>query len=420
MQRIRISLPYYKAIGWEPVVICVDEKYVGGFTDELLSETIPKDIEVHKVKAWPLKITRKLGLGSLSIRSFLFFKKKGTELLNKKKFDLVFFSTSSFHVCALGRYWKEKFGVPFLIDMQDPWRPDFYLDKPKSHRPPKFWLNYEVHKKLEAYTMPHAGGIISVSQAYIDILKLRYEELRNKPSLLLPFGISQKDFDFVTKKRVLPEIINLNNGKINVVYVGAVNKFFLPLIHAFFAAFVQSVTKKEQYHFYFIGTSYSVGNKDKMIEQIAKQLNIGELVTEVTNRIPYFSALSTLLHSDIIFIPGSIDQNYNASKVFNNIFTRKPIFAILNENSPTRKAIEEAKAGFVVSVSSDDEFSTLVKKIKEGMPKLLELRSKGCETDIEALGGYAAKEMVERQANFFNLIVGYELGETKVLQTAFI
>src|SRR5689334_25339815 len=132
MQRVRMSLPYYKEMGWEPVVLCVDESFVSGFRDELLNETIPSDVEVHKTKAWPEKLTRKFGMGSLSLRSYYHFKKKGTELLQARKFDLVFFSTSQFYICALGRYWQKKFGVPFIVDMQDPWRNDFYLGQHTS------------------------------------------------------------------------------------------------------------------------------------------------------------------------------------------------------------------------------------------------------------------------------------------------
>ena len=41
--------------------------------------------------------------------------------------------------------------------------------------------------------MPHAAGLMSVSQAYIDNLLTRYQRLQNKPSLLLPFGVSAND-----------------------------------------------------------------------------------------------------------------------------------------------------------------------------------------------------------------------------------
>ena len=35
-----MSLPYFRGLGWEPVIICVDEQYVEGtYRDELLTET---------------------------------------------------------------------------------------------------------------------------------------------------------------------------------------------------------------------------------------------------------------------------------------------------------------------------------------------------------------------------------------------
>ena len=112
MHRVRQSLPYFKQLGWEPVVITVEEAYAGAYSkDELLLYTVPEDIEIHKVKALPVKHTRKFGMGSLSMRAYWHIKKKGNELLRKNKFHLVYFSTTAFHVMALGPYWKKKFKV---------------------------------------------------------------------------------------------------------------------------------------------------------------------------------------------------------------------------------------------------------------------------------------------------------------------
>jgi hypothetical protein len=402
MQRIRMSLPFYREMGWEPVVLCVDEQYVSGFRDELLNETIPEDIEVHKVKAFPEKFSRAFGVGNLSLRSYYQFKKKGTELLKKGNFDLVFFSTSQFHVCALGRHWQKKFGVSFIVDMQDPWRNDFFLSQKKKDRPRKFRVSHFFNKWMENYTMRHAGGIISVSQSYIDTLKERYPELKSRPALLLPFGIAETDFDMVHKKQVSPEIIDTGNGKINVVYVGVLNKFFIPLIHAFFLAFTDSIKHRDAYHFYFIGTNYAEGSIHRPVEELAKQLGIGDLVTEVPERIPYFSALSTLLHANILFIPGSTDAGYNASKIYNNIFTNKPIFSIFNEKSLVKKAIDDAGAGIAVGVNEQDTIEQMTEKIKAVMPEFEQLHLRNSLTKTEALQDYVARAMVIKQVSFFN------------------
>jgi glycosyltransferase involved in cell wall biosynthesis len=402
MQRIRISLPYYKAMGWEPVVLCVDEKYVSGYRDELLNETIPPDIEIHRVKAFSEKLTRPLGIRSLSLRSYYQFKKKGTELLRKNQFDLIFFSTSLFHVCQLGPYWKKKFGVNFVIDMQDPWRNDFFNHQGPVKKNRKFWINHTINKTMEKNTMPHASGIMSVSQQYIDTLHKRYQELRTRPSLLLPFGVSLKDFDLVKRKNIVPEVINRRNGKINVVYVGVINQFFIPVIKAFFIALKESDFNMEQYQFYFIGTNYFPGTDERLVDKLAHEMNMEHLVTEIPDRIPYFSAISTLLHSDILFIPGSTDIGYNASKVYNNILSGKPILSVFYENSLVKEIVDGTNAGIFVGISENEDVPSLVKKISEIIPMFVKLHLKETPSNMDKLQKHTAKEMVRQQVEFFN------------------
>ena len=405
MHRVRMSLPYYKEMGWEAEVICVDDSYTEGFKDALLNETVPAEITVHRVKALPAAITRKAGLGSLSLRSYYYFKKKGTALLRQKKFDLVFFSTSMFHVCALGRYWKKRFGIPFIVDMQDPWRNDFHLGKPSSERPPKFFVAYTINKWMEAYTMPYADGLMSVSQGYIDELKKRYPTLIQQPALVIPFGSSEKDYELVKKKNIAPAVIQKQEGKVNVVYIGAVTKFFLPLLEAFFKAFHQSGIDKEKYHFYFIGTNYATGVQEKPVEQLAIACGMKSHVTEIPNRIPYFSALSTLSHSDILFIPGSTDADYNASKVYNNILSGRPIFSIFHERSLVKKVIEESNAGVVVSVNERDDEQSLIHKISDRLPDFEQLPAASRVINQTVTDQFSSKTMTIKQVELFNRIV---------------
>ena len=418
MQRIRMSLPYYKGLGWEPVVLCVNDKFVSGYKDELLNETIPADIEVHRVKALPEAVTRCVGIGSLSLRSYYQFKKEGNRLLGGRKFDLIFFSTTLFHVCALGRYWKKKFGVPFVVDMQDPWRNDFFLSKPKAQRPPKFWISHWINKKLEAYTMPYASGLISVSQAYINNLTQRYPVLLSRPCLLLPFGLSDKDFRLVQQKRIRPHV--LKEKKINVVYMGAINRFFLPLIKAFFLAFQKAIANPEAYHFYFIGTNYAPVINRKPVEKIGRELKMEQLITEVPQRIPYFSALSTLMHADILFIPGSSDADYNASKVYNNIFSGKPIFSIFNEKSLVKEAIDETAAGVVVGVLESDTEDALVQKIEAAMPAFEQLHCSQVELKPERLKKYLATTMAEQQTRFFGKVLSQYVAPALFLLNSYV
>ncbi|MES2431356.1 MAG: hypothetical protein V4556_10485 [Bacteroidota bacterium] len=405
MQRIRMSLPYYKAQGWEPVVLCADDKDEIGYRDYLLNDTIPEDIEVHKIKAYPVKYTSKVGLGSLSMRCYFQMKKKGDELLKGRKFDLVFFSTTMFHVCALGRYWKKKFNIPFILDMQDPWRNDYYLKYPKRLRPKKYKFAYNIHKAMEAYTVPHVDGIMSVSEGYISMLKDRYPSIVNVPGVVIPFGTSEKDFEVVKNKNLQPEFIGATNNKINVVYIGAIVPFSVQLVKAFFISFEKNIPNKDDYHFYFIGTNYSVNIINKKIEALAKETNLSEYVTELPQRISYFSALATLKEADILFIPGSMDVDYNASKIYNNILAGKPIFSVFNNRSTVKKIIDESNAGVIVGVNGNETEEQLVSLIDQHIDKFKNLHKEHLSINKEVLAPFFAEYKTMEQVQFFNKIV---------------
>ena len=219
MHRVRHMLRYLEVFGWTAEVIAVDPSYVDlNDSEPLLLKTIPSKISIHLVKAWGKKCTSKFGLGSISMRSFLFFLLKGNQLIKEKKYDLIFFSTTAFHVMALGPYWKKRFGIPFVLDIQDPWRSDHYLKQPSNQRPPKFWISYCLDSFLEKITIPKSDAIISVSSSYINTFKLRYPEF-DGITKVIPFSINQEDFQIASVSNIKLDII-FDPSKINIVYVG--------------------------------------------------------------------------------------------------------------------------------------------------------------------------------------------------------
>lgn len=408
MQRVRQSLPFFSAFGWEAEVMAVDPSFVEAYsTDNLLLETIPAAIKIHWVKAWNATRTRKFGLGSLSMRSFFHFRKKGNAVLKQKRFDLVFFSTTAFHVMALGPYWKKKFGVPFIIDMQDPWRNDFYLNKPKQERPPKFWLAYALDKLLEGYTIPQVDGIISVSKGYVDTLLQRYSGLDKQMLTVIPFSGNELDFALVKKHNLLPSI-RFNEQKINVVYVGRGGHDLGFANEILFRAFQKG--KKEQpslfskVHFWFIGTDYAPkGNGNKTIEPIARQFGVEEHVTEITDRMPYFETLALLKKADVLYVPGSTDTAYTPSKIYPYILAEKPLFGIFYRGSSAVDVMRKTGAGEAVCFDdnvnagtyADQCFSVLAKKLCSGDVQL----------NADAFEPYMAKAMVQKQTNFFQTVL---------------
>jgi len=358
MQRVRMSLPYFKQNGWEAEVVMVDPAYSDAPMDELLLQTIPADITVHTVKAFAKKYTAKLGFGNIAFRSYWFYRKKVNELLSKNKYDLIYFSTTQFAVCVLGAYWKKKFGLPYVIDMQDPWHSEYYRDKPKAQQPPKYWLSYRVNKTLEPLALKQVSGLISVSESYITDLKTRYPQIKDIPAATITFGSFLPDMAIALKNSENFTPL-LATGYKNMVYIGRGGADMHSAISPVFEVFKNLLTQyPDQYshlRFYFIGTSYAgQGQGTPTILPLAKHFGLEEFVVEKTDRISYFHTLATLQQADALFIPGSDDPKYTASKIYPYLLTNKPLLTIFNAKSPANIVLKECGAEYTLSYDDAD------------------------------------------------------------------
>ena len=404
MHRIRQSLPYFEKFGWKPTILSVHAEHVEMAIDQYLVRSIPDDTEIHKVSAYSTTYTRKVGLGNLGIRAFWQFYNKGNEILKSKDFDLVYFSTTVFASMALGRLWKKKFKVPFIIDMQDPWRNDYYLSVSKKERPPKFWFAHRLNSTLENFTIPKVDGLLSVSQGYIDMLKERYPVIKNVPSKVLTFGAAVRDFELLSSLSITPSI-QFDAEKINLLYVGRGGHDMKESISVMFRAFKKGLETNEKFkqcHFWFIGTSYAPdGQGKKTIESIAENNEIGSFVTEITDRKPYFEVLSLLQKTDVIVIPGSDDKNYTASKLYPNILAKKPLLCVFHSNSSVVDVVKELKAGEMVLLDKDNA----VKNCLQSLENIISMIPFEPNTDWDKFKPFTAEEMTKTQCDFFELVI---------------
>lgn len=407
MHRVRMSLPYFGHFGWHAEVVAVDEKYSEMLKDDLLLRSIPSNINIHYVGAFSKKWTSKLGLGSLALRSLWSYRKKVNKLLKQGHYDLIYFSTTAFPVCILGAYWEKKFGVPYVIDMQDPWHSDYYRDKPKDQRPPKYWFSYRLNKYLEPIAMKSVSGLISVSENYINDLKARYREIRNIPSQTITFGAFVPDLEVAESNKQLFAPL-LDAQSINVVYIGRGGNDMHRSVSMLFEALKRGLKSEpkifNKLKVYFIGTSYAPNGRGKpTIQPLARQFGIDNHIVEITNRISYYHVLATLQQADALFIPGSDDPKYTASKIYPYLLTEKPILAIFNSKSPAMNVLNDygVKFAYTYDATSDlmIEVIDFLKKIVDGSL----VRQIYNEAAIEK---YSAENMTRLQCDLFGKIIG--------------
>ena len=406
MQRIRMSLPYFKAFGWDAEIVTIDPAYSEIVRDELLLQSIPPGTRIHYVKALSKSWTSKIGLGSLALRSLKFYRKKVSRLLKENQFDLVYFSTTQFPVLILGAYWKKHFGIPYVIDMQDPWHSDYYRDKPRNQRPKKYWFSYRLNKYLEPIAMRHAGGLISVSENYIDDLKAKYPEMKDIPAATITFGAFEPDLQIANDNLKLFKPL-LDKHSISLVYIGRGGTDMHNSVSKLFKALKRGLDEQpgifKKLKAYFIGTSYApAGQARQTILPLAQDFGISENVVEITDRISYYHTLATLLQADALFIPGSDDPKYTASKIYPYLLIHKPLLAIFNPHSPAIGVLQEYGLkdiyGYGPSAETDSRIFQFLKQLAEG-------KAAAGWLNPEAEKKYSAENMARRQCELFDEVL---------------
>lgn len=362
MQRVRLVLPYLREHGWAAEVLAVEAAQVAAPRDPWLLETLPQDVPVHRVTARSLRWARLPGFGLLASRATAALRRRGDQLLAGKRFDLVYFSTTQFGVHVLGPEWRERHQVPFAMDFQDPWVTDHYRRNP-AEVPPGGRFKYAImdrkDRRQEAQVVRAAAGFTSVSAAYLETLQDRYAELRpDLPSAVMPFPGDQRDFDLVAN--TIPAAPAADSAKTarRWTYIGRGGNDLARAANGFFAALARARQRDDtafrNLRVELCGTSYAPqGRGTPTLAPLAADHGVEDLVVESTDRIPYSETLHRLLTADALFILGSNDRAYTASKLYPYLLARRPLLGILHRESSAFRILTETRGG--VAVGFDDQ-----------------------------------------------------------------
>ena len=411
MQRVRLVLPYFREFGIEAEVLAVDAEGVASPQDPWLVDGLPKDVPIHRVKPLSLRWSKIPGLGTLSLRAMSVLRKAGHVLLREKTYDLIYFSTTQFTTQLLGPEWKKNFGVPFLLDYQDPWVSDYYRDHPEIV-PPGGRLKYRLAHFFNSRNEPRAyrtcSGLTSVSPAYPKQLADRYPEAPVPPSLVIPFPGDTRDLERAREAAVGQSVFDPNDGQTHWVYIGRGGGDMAVAIRALFAALAE-VPRPEKLRLHFIGTSYAAAGAGlKTIEPLAAEFGLEDVVTEHPDRIPYSQTLRCLQDADALVVPGSDDPAYTASKIYPYLLADRPMLAIFHEKSSVTSLVRDVGGGTIVPFTADDSLDELKTRIQAlafghtsenqadrpvSLPQI--------PLDLEKFKPYDARSQAEKLATFF-------------------
>lgn len=357
-QRVRMSLPYYRQFGWEPVVLAVQPQYRADWRDESITGSLPADVEVHRCRAFPREFTRLVGVNNLGIRCVTQLNRAALDLLHRRRFDLVFFSTTQYLVTPLGRLWHRRFGVPYIVDLQDPWRSDYY-ERPGAPNPPGGW-KYQFARftawLFEERTFGSAAGLMSVSPHYFRDLRTRYGWENLPPHAVIPFGAPEADFAFVAANpRTSHALPSLPSGVFNLVATGGLGPPFSHAVRVLLSALRRLRDAQPELaarvRLHFIGTSYAdPEHAAKFAQPIADAYGVGDLVSEFPSRVGYMDSLRIMRAADALVLLGTDDPSYSPSKLYPYYLAARPILALAHDGALLPCLIEHLRCAHLVKL----------------------------------------------------------------------
>lgn len=419
MHRVRLSLPYYRQYGFEPTVLCFEHESTQHPADQRLLESVPTDIRIERVRSRPNLLTRAARVNAVGIRGLPALRAAGMRLLKESPFDLVYFSTTAFPLMTLGPVFERAFGIPFVLDFQDPWYSSerSYLPGTVKNRAARL-----MHRFLEPRVVPHAAGLTAVSPGYLNVLAQRYERVRGMPQAAIPFPSADVDLAIASRMPLdalfadpplsrHPELQDDLQQRCVGLFTGRAGGESGDCLAHFFAALrmvlVDTPGLEHQLRLWFIGSNYSPLDSTSRCQLLADRMGVGSVVRECPTRAPYYSALALQSRASFGLLFGSASKDYNPSKTFTMLATGRPLLAVVPSQTHICKVLHDTGGCAVLPLEEGVPVDTAANDLRRFLDDVQSGRSSVPPANRALLQQFAPDRLTAQQCAVFEQALEY-------------
>lgn len=371
VQRVLKFAKYLPEFGWEPVILTVEKPDAPIYDDSLFND-ISKECKVYRSKGFEpfdlyKKFTGKKGEnipGDVLLKKDITFKeklskwiranifipdakigwlpkavKRGMEIIEKEKIDIIFSSAPPPTTAMIGRAIAEKSGLPWVSDFRDPWLEIVYYQNLKRSK-----LTVAIDSVLEKRALKKADAVTTVSNNLAELFNLKVPA---EKYYVIPNGYDESDFH---------EIQAGKNEKFTIAYTGALSKDRVPypLLSALQKAKVNGL--KIQLHF---AGRFCPEFLDEIEKRKIKDLFV------ISGFVPHSESTKILQTADaLLLVVDNVPENkgFLTGKLFEYLGSRKPVYAIGPVDGDANEIITEADAGKMVDYKDDKGAYNLLKE----------------------------------------------------------
>ena len=414
--RVRLLAPHLAAHGWEPTVVTVDPRDYEGRLDPALEELVPSSLRVVRSRAWSARWTRRLGIGDLGLRAFTGLRKTCTELLHRENFDALFVTIYPTYPALLGPVLKRRFGVPFVLDYQDPWVGAWGRDVgggPGGQADFKSRMSRVLAQSLEPRALRAADAITAVSHETFEQVRSRHDWAVTRPFAEIPLGVEPSDFDALKGQPGSNPHFDPKDGQAHVCYVGTLLPLGFETLRAVLGAAAllrdrePALYRRLRLHFF--GTSNQTApDSPCRVLPVAAEMGVDSVVSEMPPRLDYLDALRVQSQATALLLLGSSERHYTASKLYPALLAERPILAVYHEASTVVEVLRRAAqppAARLVTYGDVDRAASQVEAVYEALAALVRNPVfDPAAVSLEVIGEYSARSLAGRLATILDRV----------------
>ncbi|MCX2739113.1 glycosyltransferase family 4 protein [Pontibacter anaerobius] len=352
---------YLPQFGISPTVLTVDEKQASyPLLDETFTQEVPQGLQVYRTAtSEPFEYYKKLsgkkeipysGFANQQskdtlvdklfkfVRGNLFIPdarvgwnkhavRKAEELLQSGKYKAIVTTSPPHSTQLIGLKLKQKYNLPWIADLRDPWTNIHYYDQ-LLHTP----IAKRLDEKYERQVLELADAIVVTSEDTKRLFLNKPASIDARKIHVIPNGYDGADFVYQSKPP---------KNEFLITYTGTITEQYNIDVFLKVLAHMLSVHNEINYKLRFVG-KVSEGMK-KRIEK-AGVLGICEFIPYV----PHQEAIKYMMESTVLFLAIADVENVFANvpgKLFEYLASNKPIIALGPVHSDMDRIIDECGAG---------------------------------------------------------------------------
>src|SRR5262245_1738936 len=412
--RVRLLAPHLVNAGWTPTVVTLEPSAYEGRLDPELGALVPPSLEVVRAPAWSPASTRWAGLGDLGLRAFTGLKGTCRTLLKRARYDALFITVYPVYPALIGPRLKAEFGVPFVLDYQDPWVGAWGRSVGGGPGGTVDWKS-RASRRLGAWLEPRAVGaadaIVAVSQGTIDGIVERMPHVVRLPHEVIPLGFEGADFDAVGARRSPGFLVDASDGFVHLCYVGTLLPSGLNTLRLLFSGLARARrddTAAGRLRLHFFGTSNQSTSTAYRVLPCARECGVADAVTEAPGRLDYLDALSVLTSASAILLLGSTERHYTASKLYPALLAKRPILALFHEASSVVSILRDAGSEPTVRVVTYHGRASTDVRVAEVVCHLRALAAissyRGSDVSLDRVSSLSARALAGQLAGLFDRV----------------